>query len=292
MTLIELLQHQTLIEVVDIGANPIDGEPPYKILLDQQICRITGFEPQLEELSKLNAQKSHLEQYLPYVVGDGFQHTLYICRYSGMTSLFKPDQTAFNHFEALKPHAEVIQQVEVETKRLDDIEEIDRLDFLKIDIQGAELSVFKSGCHKLSNAVVIQTEISFMTLYEKQPAFGEIDIELRAQGFVPHCFAAVKHWPIAPFKFEQTPTRPLNQLLEADLVYVRDFTKPELMDDLQLKHLATIAHFCYSSYDLCLNCIVILQQRGVLPDTTAPAYVEMLNQAFNQKLENEINSPF
>ena len=58
---------------------------------------------------------------------------------------------------------------------------------LKIDIQGAELLIFKSG---LKKAVVIQTKLSFMTLYKDQLAWGEI--ELRAQGFVPYCFTAVK----------------------------------------------------------------------------------------------------
>ncbi len=61
---------------------------------------------------------------------------------------------------------------------------------LKIDIQGAELLIFKSGLEKLKKAVVIQTKISFMTLYKDQLAWGEI--ELRAQGFVPYCFTAVK----------------------------------------------------------------------------------------------------
>ena len=31
-----------------------------------------------------------------------------------------------------------------------------------------------------------------MTLYKNQPTMGEIDIELRRQGFIPHCFAAEK----------------------------------------------------------------------------------------------------
>lgn len=116
---------------------------------------------------------------------------------------------------------------------------------LKIDIQGAELLIYKSGLEKLKKAVGIQTKISFMTLYKDQLAWDEI--ELRVQGFVPHCFTAVKQWPISPFSYLDQPNRAVNQLLEADLVYVRDFTHPELMDDEQLKHLVLIAHHCYQS---------------------------------------------
>ena len=32
--LAQLLQVERLTEIVDIGANPIDGDPPYKILLN------------------------------------------------------------------------------------------------------------------------------------------------------------------------------------------------------------------------------------------------------------------
>src|SRR5690606_19709200 len=114
---------------------------------------------------------------------------------------------------------------------LDDVEEIEQLDFLKIDIQGGELAVFQSGKTKLAQAVAVQVEVSFITLYKDQPGMGEIDIELRAQGFVPHCFAAVKKWPISPCVVNNNPRQALNQLLEADIVYVRDFAHPENLSD-------------------------------------------------------------
>ncbi|MEJ3816632.1 FkbM family methyltransferase, partial [Campylobacter jejuni] len=68
----------------------------------------------------------------------------------------------------------------------DDIGEIDAMDYLKIDVQGSELAVFQNGRRRLAEAVVIQTEVSFLPLYKKQPVFGEIDLELRSQGFIPH----------------------------------------------------------------------------------------------------------
>ncbi len=44
--LLDLLKPQRITEIVDIGANPIDGDPPYKRLLEYRLCRVTGFEPQ------------------------------------------------------------------------------------------------------------------------------------------------------------------------------------------------------------------------------------------------------
>ena len=275
-TLADILQLERLTEVVDIGANPIDGEPPYKPMLSAKLCRVTGFEPQESALTELLTKKSELESYLSYAVGDGETHTLKICRASGMTSLFEPDTTTLDLFAVLKPCGEVVQRIEMQTRKLDDITEIERLDFLKIDIQGAELAVFQNGVQKLANAVVIQTEVSFVTLYENQPAMGEIDIELRRQGFIPHCFAAVKKWMIAPCVINNNPRQPLNQLLEADIVYVRDFSKPDLMTNEQLKQLAMIVHHCYGSFDLALRCILILEQRNVLPIGSQQQYLNLL----------------
>jgi hypothetical protein len=63
--LVDLLQPRRLTSVVDIGANPIDGDPPYKEMLRRRICRVIGFDPQPDVLNNLNAAKSDLETYLP-----------------------------------------------------------------------------------------------------------------------------------------------------------------------------------------------------------------------------------
>jgi hypothetical protein len=91
--------------------------------------------------------------------------------------------------------------------------------------------------------------LQFVNLYEGQPSFGQVDQELRAQGFIPHAFTALKKWPIAPLLFVGNPAQPLNQLLEADVVYVRDFANAEGMSNDQLKQLCLIAHSCYNSFD-------------------------------------------
>ena len=272
----DLLSPERITEVVDVGANPIDGDPPYKPMLAAGLCRVTGFEPQQAALRELERKKGPNERYLPYAVGDGAAHTLNMCRAPGMTSLLQPDPKTLDLFGALKPLAEVIERIPVQTRTLDEIAEVERLDFLKIDIQGGELAVFQGGTARLSQAVAIQTEVSFVTLYRDQPVFGEVDLELRGQGFLPHCFAEVTRWPIAPFAVKDDPRQPLKQLLEADIVYVRDISRPGLMRDEQLKHLALIAHHCYRSFDLALRCVMLLEQRQALKPGAQQAYVRLL----------------
>ncbi|MCM2329063.1 MAG: FkbM family methyltransferase [Lysobacter sp.] len=278
-TLADLLQPGRLTEVVDIGANPHGEDPPYKAMLAAGACRVTGFEPQRDALAKLVAASGANERYLPHAVGDGGAHTLRLCRSPGMASLLAPDPVALEIFGALKHWGEVVDEVPVQTRRLDDIGEIERLDYLKMDIQGSELAVLRGGQEKLSRAVAAQLEVSFVPLYRGQPVFGEIDLEMRRMGFIPHCFAAVKNWPIAPCIVDGDPYKPLHQLLEADIVYVRDFSRPEAMGDEQLKHLALVAHHCYGSIDLVMRCLMLLTRRGSLAPGAGQRYAQILDGA-------------
>jgi len=84
---------------------------------------------------------------------------------------------------------------------------------------------------------------------------------------------------ILPLHFSDNIYTGLNQLLEADIVYVRDFTHAEKMSSEQLKHLALVAHHCYQSYDLTTNCINHLAERGVLPADAVSRYLANLKMS-------------
>ena len=261
--------------ILDIGASLVEGDPPYKEMLDYELCTVTGFEPQQRALAELEQRKGPLERYLPHVLGDGREHRLKITRAEGMTSLLTPDQNQLRLFTPFLDWGSVVEEHDVQTHRLDDLD-IDDFDLLKIDVQGAELMVFQNGRERLRNAVAVQTEVSFVPLYLDQPTFGEVDGELRSQGFVPHSMPEVRQWAIAPTVFGDNFYNPGNQLLEADMVYVRDLAHPERMTSEQLSHLAMIAFHVYGSVDLAVFCIIQLQQRGRASEDA----VEQLMQLF------------
>ncbi len=275
--LLSLLRPAHLTHVVDVGANPIDGAPPYKSMLSQGLCTVTGFEPQEAAWHELIQRKGPLETYLPQALGAGGLATLNVCQYSGWTSLLRPNSAALNVFPQFQPNAKVIEQIQVHTHKLDDISEVRPFDLLKIDVQGAEMDVFHGATQHLKNAVAIQTEISFIALYDNQPTFGQVDMYLRELGFVPHGFVDIKRWPIAPLQFHGAAQQSVHQLLEADMVYVKDFVNPEGMSDEQLKQLSLIMHHCYQSHDLSARCIQCLVDRGALPSASLQRYVDQLN---------------
>jgi hypothetical protein len=173
----------------------------------------------------------------------------------------------------------VKERIPVSTRKLDDIVEITALDFLKMDVQGAEREVLAHGQTKLKNTVAIQTEVSFVPLYKEQPSFGDLDLALRALGFLPHSVTGTKIWPIAPMVVGDAPNRGIRQLLETDMVYVRDFSRPENMEVEQWKHLALVAHHCYGSYDLALKAILALMQLGAVPAAANRRYLASLPKA-------------
>ena len=130
--------------ILDIGANPIDGDPPYKEMLGYGLCTVTGFEPQQLALATLEQRKGPLERYRPEVVGDGREHRLKITKAPGMTSLLTPDANQLRLFTPFPEWGSVLEEHDVQTHRLDDLD-IDEFDLLKIDVQGAELMVLQHG---------------------------------------------------------------------------------------------------------------------------------------------------
>ncbi len=257
-----LLDLEIQVDVVDIGANPIDGTPPYKPLLDTGLARVVGFEPNPHALAALNARKGPNETYLPYVVFDGAKQTFRVCHAPGMSSLLEPNRKLLGYFHGFLDWARVEECHEVETVRLDDIEEVESLDYLKIDIQGGELEVFRNGVERLADCLVIHTEVEFLPMYEGQPLFSEVEMFLRSQGFVFHRFAPLVSRVLKPLVVGNDIYAGLSQLFWADAVFIRDFTRLDVLSPMQLKKMTLILHDIYGSRDVAYQALLIHDQQS------------------------------
>lgn len=255
------------IRIADIGAAFLGEAPPYQPLLDNGLGHVFAFEPDARQVDGLRTRLGPHGTVIAEAVGDGAEHMLHICNY-GWSSLLEPDPAALAFFNTFRQLGRVKATQPVRTRRLDDIAELPPVDFLKMDVQGAELMILQNGREKLAGCVAAQLEVSFVTLYKDQPAFGAVDLEMRAQGFIPHRFMDIKRWGIAPAMIGNDPRTAGNQLLEADIAYVRDLTRAEAMDDAQLKKLAVIAHCVMRSPDLAARALVEMERRGAVTDAT------------------------
>ncbi len=260
----DMLAPARLTEIVDVGANPTE-RPLYMPLVDAKTARVTGFEPQKSAFDALGPQQGPHERYLPYAVGDGGTATLHVCRSGGFTSLLTPNPEIADYIS--KPRwrrfLEVTETVEMETRKLDEIDEITHVDMLKIDIQGGEVAVFESGADRLSRALCVVTEASFVPIYKDQPLFDAQMRTLGGFGLRFHSFATMKAAPLSDAGTYKLPIeRDRQQMIDGDAIFVRDPVDMGAMDDEQLKHLALIAAGALQMPDLLARCLGALRDRG------------------------------
>jgi len=241
------------IKVVDIGANPIDGTPPYATLLRAGWADVVGFEPDPAALARLNATKGPRETYLPYAVADGGRHLLRFCQAPGMTSLLEPNQAVLGLFHGFPDWGRVLSTKPIDTVRLDDVEETRGADLIKLDIQGGELLALRHAEQRIATAVVVQAEVEFLPLYVDQPLFGDVDGFMRQHGFMFHRFFPAVSRVVQPLVVANNIYAGLSQIVWADAVYIRDITRLEALSELQLLTMAAILHDCYGSLDITLH---------------------------------------
>lgn len=261
------------VALADIGAADYGEINAFDDLAMRGFAHRYGFEPEEKFFAELVKRNNQRQTYLPIALGDGHEHTLHICP-AGMTSLLEPDPAALNFFNGFEPWGVVERKVPMPTSRLEDVSEVEPLHFIKIDVQGSELMILQNGGSKLDELAMVQIEVSFVALYKNQATLGDIDCFMRTKGFIPHHMYAAKRWIIAPTLLGNDFRRPLNQLLEADIVYIRDIVHPETVDDETLRRTAYMAEVIYDSIDLSIRCILELVKRGKLPEGSHVAYVQ------------------
>ena len=171
--------------VIDVGARG-GFESHWESYGDQ--IRIIGFEPDTEECARLNEQSDARVSYFPVALD---QHpgkrTLYITKYVASSGLYAPDIRHIQRFTE-EEDLTVVRTVELETVDLDSFlnqKNINEVDFIKLDTEGAELDILKGSIGLLQKTVLgLSIEVGFMQLHQNQPLFSDVDIFLRDLGQV------------------------------------------------------------------------------------------------------------
>lgn len=278
----EIFPDVPTITVVDVGASPIDGDPPYKPLFDQGLAEVIGFEPSPEMFEELEAMNLPNATFLPYALGDGSRRTLHVCQAPGMTSLLEPDLEVLSHFFKFDEWGMVIQELPVETRRLDDIEEVKGADYFKLDVQGAELDVLCHGRNRIREALVVHTEVQFVPFYKRQPLFAELDQELRGQGFAFHRFLFLHSRTFKPTMVNNDVYAGLSQQLWSDAVYVRDFRTFGALSTNALMKIALILNDLYGSIDLAAHALNAADGQEADASNRYQTYLRGLNDQTQQ----------
>ena len=239
--------------VVDVGAHGTGEADVYMPALVTDSALVVGFEPNSTECARLNAQAGGRRRYYPYAIGNGMPGTFHLCRAPLTSSLLRPNQPLLIRYENLAELCEVIEEIPIETVRLDDINGIGSVDFLKLDIQGATLLALKSAQRILEGTLVVHAETEFVPIYHGEALFSECEIFLRNKGFMFHHFYRIEGRRMT--FGNRVVGQASSQALWADAVFVPSFERLDTLSAPELVRLAWTMHTVYGACDMAMACL-------------------------------------
>jgi FkbM family methyltransferase len=265
--------------MIEIGALPLSGhpEPFYRLLEDAPRSQLCAFEVDAVLCARLNQEARPGTRYFPAAIGGGNgKRPFYETEHPMCASLYPPDERwreIFGQLDVMR----LERVTALETLTLDDFaarEAIGPVDFIKMDIQGAELEALRGARQVLRGVSLIVSEVEFIPLYVGQPLFGDVDAHLRQQGFMLHKFLGLSGRPAKPMAFNNDPCFPV-QVMWSDAVFIRDLCQLDQRTVQQLLKLAVLLEL-YASPDLAHYLLRVCDQRGVT--ALADDYLEALTK--------------
>jgi FkbM family methyltransferase len=184
------------ITICNVGSRKVNPEDSYSSGAWKNFIpnlTVYGFDADLDACTQANSelesqQIQWVEQHIPLAIaGSVGEATLHVTQNPMCSSLYSPNESFLSRFRELPELVNLDFSIDIETITLDEacrIEEIQEVDFLQIDVQGADLQVLEGASSLLSRSVLaIEVEVEFSPLYIDQPLFSDVDTYLRKQDF-------------------------------------------------------------------------------------------------------------
>ena len=249
--------------IIEIGALEVSKKEPFYELLDHfPSSKIIGFEIEEDVCDQMNLKAPNGVEYYPHALGEKNERKkLYITQHPMCTSLYKPNEKLIRLYNNLEV-AYLKKETETETITLDtfaDKYNINDVDFIKADVQGAELDIFKGGKNVLKNVIKIICEVEFLPIYEKQPLFGDICNFLNQNDFMFNKFLGFAGRTLRPLIAEEGPNA-ISQCMYSDAVFIHHIEKVQNLNDEKLLKLSLLSAI-YNSIDLAYFCLLIYDKR-------------------------------
>jgi FkbM family methyltransferase len=171
--------------VVDVGCRWGFAEA-WQVLADR--VRLGGFDPDEDECGRLRDYYAHMSNV--QIVDRALdrrsrRRTVHKTSDPACSSFFQADPLLVDQVPELKVTAPA-GALRVRTTTLDrwcsDVK-WGPVDYIKADVQGAELDVLRGSTVTLRDVLLMELEVEFNRIYAGQPLFGEVDAFVRKQGF-------------------------------------------------------------------------------------------------------------
>lgn len=251
--------------LLEVGAVKIseEEEPFYELLDYFPSSKIVGFEIDKEVCDKMNLSARDGVKYYPHALGEfNESKELYITNHPMCSSLYKPNEnliSLYHNFEA----AYLKSKTTIETITLDNFLEtnnIGSLDFIKIDVQGAELDIFRGGKKALNDVLKIVCEVEFIHHYENQPLFGDVCKFLNGYDLMFNKFLGMAGRSLRPIVFNSDKNF-ASQYIWSDAIFIKHVQKISKLSDKKLLKLSLLAAV-YESLDLTHYCLSRFDERN------------------------------
>ena len=242
----------------EVGARPMTEEteePFYRLLSLFPGSRIVAFEPDESVCETQNAADIAGVTFYPLALGgtEG-PRKFYVTEHPVCSSLFPPNEELISRYNNLEM-SRLKEVTTVSTVTMDGFvanNQIGDVDFIKIDIQGAELEVFQGGVKTLESVLVIVSEAEFIELYVGQPLFGELCAFLSTQGMQIQKFLGLGGRTLKPIVVDDNPAA-ASQQMWSDVLFIRKLFEETPLSPEQYLKVAVLA-MLYNCVDVALYC--------------------------------------
>lgn len=191
-----------------------------------------GFEPDpvaFKSLENLPAGPWKSIRHLPYGISDtGGTRKLHVPKDPAGASLLEHDPALGRRFN-MQHLFEIARTERIETRTMQTAVTdagLGRVDYLKLDVEGAELAILQASPEIVDDLLAVKTEVSFLPPRIGQPLAADIDTFMCDHGFELMTIIDPAHWrrergPVDPYIGTAAPPYSKGQLVHADFLYMR-----------------------------------------------------------------------
>ncbi|MDF7760126.1 tetratricopeptide repeat protein [Kosakonia cowanii] len=196
---------------------------------------------------ELPARKNDIFHTKLYIFGNGEPAKVNICLDPAYSSDLRPALELEGH--------KVVAEVVAHTEKLDDIESLQRVEWLIVNNRFNLRDLFTYGANKISQSLVLDIRMTFEPTHQGQMTYDEICSVLREMGFIFHSFNEIQYAEAGSKAMPDvlSPT----QMVAANMLFIPGKEKLTALSAGQREKLGFIMHMAYSITDVAYSVLMM-----------------------------------